>query len=326
MFDIKKQFMWSKLKVGAVVTVAILLVLLTVFFAGSIESMFSPKIEIKAQIKDIRGLRKGAPVWVSGIEIGFVKRISLDPEHGTLVTMSIKKKSLQYIGRDSTATVMTLGLLGDKYVELSGGSTEAGAISPGDVIKGRAQLEVKDLVDASSESLAKVTDFISKIGSFVEKIEKSEGTAVKLLTDPSLYNDLKDAASSLSKVLDDFKHSQGTVKMLIDDPSLYNKLLSASSSMEEFSKKINEGKGTLKKLAEDPSLYDNLDKASKQLGSVLDDIESGKGTVGTLIKDKELAGDLKETISGLREAVDELKDLTADIKANPKRYFKFSLF
>jgi len=326
MFDMKKQLMWSKLKVGVVISLALILLLITVFFAGGIQNMFSSQVLIKAQIKDVRGLRQGAPVWVSGIEIGSVKRISLHPEYGTLVTMSIKQSALPYIRSDSYANVMTQGLLGDKYIELNTGTLEAGQIKPGTIIKGVAQLEVKDLVDASSVSLAKVTEFVDKVGSILDHFEKSEGTVAKLLKDPTLYNNLKQSSTTLLAILKELKDSEGSAKMFINDPSIYNNMLAASSSLEKFSRTINEGNGTLKKLAESPDIYDNLKSASQKLDTMLSGINSGQGPVGVLVKDKELASQLKETVAGLSEAVLELKELTRDIKSHPKRYFKFSVF
>lgn len=326
MFDMKKQLMWSKLRVGVVISIGLVLLLLTVFFAGKIEDLVAPKIEIKAQIENVRGLRSGAPVWVSGIEIGYVKKISLDPHYGTMVTMSVKKSSLPYIREDSHAHIVTQGLLGDKYVELSCGSLEAGLIKPGSVIKGEAQLEVKDMVEASSRSLTKFTEFVDKLNAVLEHFQNREGTVAKLLRDPTLYNNLKESSATLLAVLKEIKESDGSVKMLIKDPSVYKNLLAASSSLEQFGRKINEGDGTLKRLAESPDVYDNLDSASKKLNAALSEINAGQGALGTLVKDKELAGELKETITGLRDAVVELKELTRDIKANPKKYFKFSIF
>lgn len=326
MFDVKKQLMWSKLKAGTIVTAAFLLVLLAVFFAGSLEDIMVPKAEIKAQIKDVKGLRKGAPVWLSGVEIGVVKDMSLHPEYGTLVAMSVKKDAMKLIRKDSQATILTMGLLGDKYIELSTGTAGAGHLMPGDIIEGRAQLEVKDLIDASSESLSKVTDFVDKLGSFLEKIEKSEGTAGRLLTDPALYNNLKDTSANLAAILKDFRKSEGTMKRLVDDPELYKKMLAAASSVEEFSRKLNEGQGTLKKLADDRSLYDNLDNASQRLSSILSKIDSGKGLAGSIVGDRELEIELKETVAELKETMEEFRDLTKDIKGNPEKYFKFSLF
>jgi phospholipid/cholesterol/gamma-HCH transport system substrate-binding protein len=326
MFNVKKQLMWSKLKVGLVITLALLTLFITVFFAGGIHDIFSPKVQINAQIKDVRGLRVGSPVWISGIEIGSVKSIELNPEYGTLVTMSINKDALKFVKKDSKASVMTMGLLGDKYIELGTGSPHAEPIKPGDMIKGTTQLEIQDIVNASSVSLEKITDFVDKLGNFIEKFEKSKGTIAKFMTDPSLYDNLKESTTALAMILKDFKDSKGTMKMFIEDPSLYNKMLSTTSSMEEFSRKLNQGSGTLKRLVEDPEVYENLDKASKQLSLILERIDAGEGLAGSLVRDKELAIETKDTLVELKSSLTEFKELIKDLREHPDKYFKFSIF
>jgi len=319
MFDMQKQLRWSKLRVGLVITLALVTLFITVFFAGNIEDLLAPKIELKAQILDAKGLRKGAPVWISGTEVGAVHKIELNPEYGTIVTISIKQSALPFIKEDSQATVLTMGLLGDKYIELSIGSPQAGQVNPGDMLKGSTQIELQDVVETSAASIEKMTEFIKRLDALAEKIEKGGGTIGKLLTDPAIYENLRDTTKTLAQILDELRTSQGTLKKLLDDPALYNKMLSASSSLEEFSKTLNQSSGTLKKLAEDPALYDNLTKATRALSSILEKIDKGEGAAGALIKDQELARELKETIRTLRE-------LTKDIKENPKKYFKFSVF
>ncbi len=326
MFDMKKQLMWSQMKVGVVISIALALLLLTVFFAGGVGDLFTPKVIIRAEIKDVKGLRRGAPVWVSGIEIGFVKHISLNSQYGTLVTMLIQKSALSYIRNDSNANVITQGLLGDKYIELTGGTLEAGEMKPGSIIKGAAQLEVKDLVEASAKSMVKVTEFVNRVDMMIEHFGKTEGTVAKLLKDPSLYNNLKESSAMLLAFMKELNVSEGSVKMFIKDPSVYNNMLAASSSLEKFSRRINEGDGTLRRLAESPELYDNLSSASRKLDDILSEINSGKGTAGTLLRDKELPADIKETVAGLKDAVDELRELTRDVRAHPGKYFKFSIF
>ena len=327
MFDKKKQLMWSKLKVGLVTTLAFAILFLTIFFAGDIHEVFSPKVKIKAEIKDVRGLRKGSPVWFSGIEIGSVKDIKLNPTVvGTYVTMSINKDVIKFVKKDSTASVMTMGLLGDKYVEISSGSPDAEQVAPGDIIQGAVQLEIQDIVTASSKSLAKVTDFISKLESLLDKFEKSQGTVAKFLNDPSIYDNLKETTATLSVIVKDINDSEGSFKMFIEDPSLYNRMDQATASLEEFSKNLNKGEGTIAKLVRDPEIYDNLNKASKQLSVVIERIESGEGLAGTLLSDRELSIELKDTVVELKNSLSEFEELIAEIKANPDKYIKFSVF
>ena len=353
MFDMKKQLMWSKLKVGLVVTLALLVLLFTVFLAGSIEDLFSPKITLHAQIEDVRGLRKGAPVWISGIEVGSVKQIRLSGEYGTIVTLSVNKTTLKYIKKDSLASILTMGLLGDKYVELSAGSARAEPVRPGDMIKGASQIDLKNVMEIGTTSIQKMTDFLTKMDRLVTKIEKGEGTISKFISDPSLYDNLRESTKALSSTLREIKNARGTVKLLIEDPTLYNRMVTASasldqfsksinessgtlkkfiedpalynsmltaaSSVEEFSRKLNEGNGTLKKLTQDAELYDNLNKTLLQLSSILGRIDRGEGVAGSLLKDKELAAELKENVASLNE-------LIKDIKEHPTKYFKFSVF
>ncbi len=326
MFDMKKQLMWSKLKVGVVITLALVTLFFTVFFAGGIENILSPKAEVKAYIHDVKGLRPGSPVWLSGIEIGSVKAIQLHPRFGAVITLAVKKSAMEYIKKDSRASVLTMGLLGDKYVELSAGTAEAGPIHSGDMIEGAAQLELKDVMEVGTVSIQRMSDFIKRLDNLLTKIEKGEGTVTKFLTDPTLYDNLRDATKSLSLTLKDIRDARGTIKLLMEDPALYHNLLAASSSLEGLSRKMNESSGSLKKMIEDPALYNrllattaSLEESSAKFSSVLEKIDKGDGVAGTLVNDKELASELKDTVS-------ELRQLVKDIQADPKKYFKFSVF
>jgi len=336
-----------------VITLALLVLFLTVFFAGGIERMFSPKVELQAQIQDVKGLRNGSPVWLSGIEIGSVKEIKLHPDHGTLVTLSIKKSALPFVRKDSHVSVLTIGLLGDKYIELSAGSQQAGPAGSGDTLKESPQIELKEIMETSATSIQKMTEFLKKVESLVSKIDTGHGSMAKLISDPALYDNLAEATKTLSLAVKDLRVARGSLKLLIEDPSLYNKMLAAASSLEdfgkklndssgtigkliedpslynrmlatsssmaEFSRKLNEGSGSLRRLAEDPVLYENLNKASLQLSSILERIDRGEGVAGKLVGDQELAAELAQIIEQTRE-------LVKDMRENPRRYFTINLF
>jgi phospholipid/cholesterol/gamma-HCH transport system substrate-binding protein len=353
MFDLRKEIRWAQVKVGIIITAALAVLFLSVFFSGSIGTLLTPKVTIKADMTDVKGLKNGAPVWLFGIEEGSVTKISLDRRYGTVVTLSINKNALRFLRKDSTASIQTLGLLGDKYVDLTSGSQTAPPLDPGDMIRGTAQVELTDIMKTSAGSVQKLTDFVDKMGRLVEKIDKSKGTFSKFLEDPALYNNLKDTSKELSLLARDIRAGHGTIGLLLKDPTLYERLASASGSLEGFSRKLESGTGTLNKLMEDdllyqklvgaassmdefgrklndpsgtmgkllgnPQLYDNLDSASRKLSLILERIDRGEGAAGKLISDKEMAKDLQEVVT-------ELKKLTTDVREHPHRYFKFSIF
>jgi phospholipid/cholesterol/gamma-HCH transport system substrate-binding protein len=360
MFDTKKQLRWAKIKVGIVITIAFLVLFVAVFFAGNIQNIISKKTDLKIQFKDVEGLRKGAPVWILGVEEGYVKGIHLDPISGVIVTIALKKSSLRLIKQDSQATVLTMGLLGDKYIELSTGSPNAGPIRPGEMLKGVTEIGLKRVLETSATTIETMNGFIMKLDHLVSKIETGQGTIAKFFNDPTLYYDLTKAAHSLSAVLEDIKNSRGTLRLLLEDPSVYNRILAATSSIEEFSRRINEssgtlkgliedpslynktlaaasqieefsrelneGRGTLKKMIESPELYENFNRGLKEISSILERIDKGEGLAGAFLRNERLAKELSEALLEFKKLSSELDALAKDIKEHPRKYFKFSIF
>jgi phospholipid/cholesterol/gamma-HCH transport system substrate-binding protein len=319
MYDYVKQLRWSTLKVGIVVTLAILILFLTVMFAGNIGDLLAPKVEIHAVFDDVRGLRNGSPVWFSGVEIGSVKSIHFTPHERVRVAMLISSDTLQYLRKDSSAGIFTLGLLGDKYIEIKPGSESAPGLTAGDTIPGIAQIEIQDVVETGQESIASLTEFIDMLEVVLVKIEKGEGTAAKFIKDPSIYDNLKETTEKLSRLVKKVEGGRGTLGRLIHDETLYQNASSSADNIKVFTDDLRTSEGTLNRLIEDKSLYENLNAASEKLDSLLEQINESEGLVASLVRDKDMAEDLKATLK-------EINALVKDIKEQPEKYFKFSIF
>lgn len=353
MYDYKKQFSWAKLRVGIVITAALITLFVAVMFAGNIGKLFSKEVTIDALFSDVRGLREGAPVWFSGVEIGSVVSLNFTPEQKIQVVMSIQASTLRYLKSDSRANILTLGLLGDKYVELTAGTSQAAPLKAGQTIAGVTNTEFQDIVKTSQQSIERASDLIAMLQKLLGEIEGGKGTVSKFINDPAVYDNLKEttaAMASLSKRIDkgkgslgkfindesmyddmqasvrDIRHfaealrtSEGTLGKLVNDPTLYEKFSSASENLDVFTKRLSASKGTINSLIEDRSLYDNLNSVSQRLNVLLAEMEQGKGLVGSMIRDKEMADEVKASIN-------ELNALIKDINEHPKKYFKFSLF
>ncbi len=316
MFDRKKQLRWASLKVGIVITISLLIIFFVIVFSGGIQSFFQERVLMKIYISDVKGLRKGAPVRVAGVDVGEVKEIKLSKEHGTMVKVLIDKNVLSYLKSDARATVQTIGLLGDKYIEIfPGESQESFDISKG--MLGYPQIEVREIIGVAASTMNKIEGLIQKIDFLITKLNKAEGTIPKLITDPSLYNNLNSTVLELKKTVEEIR--DGSIGMLSRDKEFYQRLSNALKNFDEASNKISSKQGTLGKMINDPTLYESLLKSSQKLENLLKDIEESQGTLKMLIKDKTVAEDLKQSIK-------ELKELIEEIKKDPKKFFKFSIF
>jgi phospholipid/cholesterol/gamma-HCH transport system substrate-binding protein len=288
-------------------------------FAGDIEDLLVPKVTIRALFADVRGLRKNSPVWFSGVEIGSVKAIRFTHQEKIRVEMSISDTTLKYLKKDSRAEIFTLGLLGDKYIEIKPGSGDSEHLKAGDEIQGIAHIEIQDVVETGQESIASLTGFIDMLESVIEKIEKEEGTVSKLIKDPSMYDNLKEVSGGLANLVARIESGKGTAGRLVHDETLYKTVSSSAENVREFTDDLRTSEGTLNKLIEDKSLYENINSVSEKLDVLLERVNSGEGLMGSLVRDEELSDQLKTTLR-------ELNILIKDIQEHPGKYFKFSIF
>lgn len=300
------------------ISIALMLIFTTIFFLGDVAGLFRPRVELTAKIRNVNGLTSGAPVWLLGVPVGSVASVGLGRE-GSIVTFYVQKSDLQYIYENARATVRTLGLLGEKYLEINPGSPEAGVIEPGAVIPGSTTIGFEEVVATSMRSITQVERFIKRLEMLIAKIESGEGTIAKLIESPTLYENLNQLLQNVTEITKRIEEAQGTVGLMIKDPSLYNEMLSATSSLDKFADDLGQGSGSLKKFITDPNLYKNLNQSADRLARLLRQIQKGKGLAGTLLENEALAQDFKQILADVQE-------LIADMKKNPKKYFSIKIF
>lgn len=317
----------TEIKVGIFVFLGILALLaLTVRLA---QEAFTPKDTYKlyAVFDSVSGLIRGAKVEMAGVPIGKVGEISLTPEGRAKVELLIYKR--YKIQEDAVAVIRTFGVLGDKYVEIRPGSSQAFLSEGGVIAKTESPVDLDQIlasigpaVEGLKEILgtqegkenlkilvANIKDALESFKKIAEKVEKGQGTLGKLITDDRLYKDLSEVSQSLKKIAQQIERGEGTLGKLVKDESLYRDLKNTASNLEKVSKRLERGEGTLGKLISDEELYKDLKSLSKDLkntASNLDKIvariERGEGTLGKLLKDDSLYVEVKKTLKSVNRA------------------------
>jgi outer membrane protein OmpA-like peptidoglycan-associated protein len=129
--------MSTAFRVGVLVVLALVILGVGVFLIGSKSSLFSPTYILKADFQNVDGLNNGAEVRLGGIDQGTVIAIDLpaQPDGNMIVVMKMRSYTSNLIKTDSRASISTEGLLGDKFVDISFGSTKAQDVGNGDTIE-----------------------------------------------------------------------------------------------------------------------------------------------------------------------------------------------
>lgn len=101
------------------------LIFLALRVSGLTSLAASDSYEVNARFTNVAGLKVRAPVSMAGVQIGRVKDINFDKKtFDAIVTLSIHNR-YDELPADTSATIYTSGLLGEKYIGLeAGGDSE----------------------------------------------------------------------------------------------------------------------------------------------------------------------------------------------------------
>jgi len=303
---------WGEIKVGLVITAAVA-ALLWASFSGGGTSIFENKIVYQAYFANVNGLVSGAPVWISGIEVGNVASmefINIDSARQILVKMRVVEKVRNMITTDAKVMIGTIGLLGDKYVEIIPGTLTNPVIAEGEFIETATAGDLTAVLEESEEAMIQMQGLLGNLDTLTGRINQGEGTVGQLFRDDRLYVEMTRLMSSMTVLVEGLQKNQERIAGSIE---------SVAINLDTITTRVEKNSGTIGKLLADPGLYDNLHSSTGRIDSILAKINSGEGTAGAVVNDQELYVEIKNLIV-------RIENLVTDIEENPRKYFKFSVF
>jgi len=309
----RKQITWSELRVGLFVLVALLILAVAIFYVTG-SNFIGPKYRLKTYLRDVSGLAKGAPVRLDGVDIGNVEAIRLVPRvpgkppermHNIEVVMRLDRKFQNDIMTDSTASLVTEGLLGNRYVTIQRGYTGV-PLKEGQVVNGTEEKAMKEVIERSADVLANLKALSEEVQDIIADVHAGKGNLGKLLTDETAYNHLNSILAKGDQIVGNVQSGQGTVGKILMTDELYTKVDKGVDNVNSILADVKAQKGTIGKLLYDPSLYDEAKEAFDNSNGIMGDIRAGKGTFGKLATDETLYNKLRDTSSNLSEATSKL--------------------
>lgn len=303
---------WGNLSVGLLVTFAMAMLLYSSFRGGG-TSMFDAKGELVIYFKNVNGLVRGAPVWLGGVEVGNVRKlefVNLDEQRRIEAVITIKRSVWQFITLDTKVKLGTIGLLGDKYVEIIPGSKALAELKSGTTVPVLDEGGLDGLMQKAPAMTSSVDSLLTNLKNVSKQIAEGKGAAGRIISDTILSNNLAITLAQAAKLLTEVQANQ---------QKIMDRLSTTLENAQRLTAKIDSGQGTLGKLIQNDTLYNNLSRSTVHLDSLLAKIDRGEGSAGALVNDRVL-------YEQVRDLVTRLNNLVADIEKNPRKYFKFSVF
>lgn len=147
MKNLNKEF-----KVGLMIVVSILILVGIVIKTGDFE-LNKKGYNIKVQFSFAAGITENAPVRLAGVEVGKVESLYLSYGEDTKVLMNLWLNSDVKVRADSRAFISSLGLMGEKYIEINPGSKDAPFLEADSTIIGEDPFQMEWFTE-KGESLA----------------------------------------------------------------------------------------------------------------------------------------------------------------------------
>jgi len=303
---------WGNLKVGLLLVLAFG-VILWASLSGTGTSIFDPKRLFICYFNNVNGLLPGAPVWMSGVEVGNVRDIefvNLDSLRQVKVVCRAKKLIWNQLTPGTEVQLGTIGFLGDKYVEIIPGLKGGEPIADGDVIPTRDAGSAERLFKEGELALSEAGDIMSNLDAILARMNRGEGTLGKLATEDEMYRQMTLLLTNLTAITTDLHKNQERIISSIEK---------TSNAVGNLSGKVDQSTGTLGKIINDPRLYDNLTATSARLDTIMSKLNASEGSLGLMVNDTALYVEVTNLIS-------RISNLVTDIEKNPRKYFKISVF
>jgi phospholipid/cholesterol/gamma-HCH transport system substrate-binding protein len=310
------------IRVGLLVSGALLVLMVFLFFIGAEQKIFARKNEYEVRFDSVAGLAEGNPVKISGVTVGVVKDIVLprDPKMRDVdISLMVDRKFAERIRRDSRARLKKLGLLaGDSYIDITPGSPKFDALEPGSIIPAQRQTNVDQLISSGEDLVDNFVQISYSLKNILSRVDRGEGLLGELTTAPETKQRLTDTVlTTLNKtnsLLSHVESGKGLVGKLVYDDA-YAEQLTASlqatagslqSLVSDVQGGFKAGNGMLPALLNDPegkkkvfALVDNLDKTSQNLATFSATLQTGQGILPRLLNDKPYGDQALNEFTGL---------------------------
>jgi len=302
---------WGELRLGLLIFVA-----LAVFLWASIQggtNLFKKQYTLYSEFPNVQGVVAGAPVWFQGVEVGTVKSldfIASGDSSKVRITFSVNDRVWPLVREDSKVKIQALNLFGEKFMEVTSGSRSAAPVKPGAMLGSERPTDVTELMARGEHIVDDLAVTTKDLKELTGRMRRGEGTLGKLATSDELHDNLVETITQVRTLTANLDKSQ--VEMT-------RSLTAVASSLDSMATIVHSGDGSLGRMARDPALYDNLASLTGRMDSTMGRVERGEGSLGRLTKDDAMAVNLEKSL-------DQLNKLLADLQANPKKYFKFSVF
>jgi phospholipid/cholesterol/gamma-HCH transport system substrate-binding protein len=286
------------------------------------KDVFNRERVFYVEYEQVNGLIKSNPVVINGFRVGQVKDIFFHPSLNGKLLVELSLNTKFPLPDNTVARIFSSDLMGSKAIELQIGNSQQ-MLQDNDTLLSAIEASLMDEVNAQVLPLKnKAESLLSSVDSLV--------IVLQTILNETAKDNIMSSLQSVSSTIQNLQNTTTSIDSFVTTEQsrlaaiLYNVEL-ITRNLEQNNDGISRMIGNMAALSDSlanadiGSVVRHADASIQELNKLMTAINEGQGTVGQLMQNDSLYFELEKS-------AEELNKLLEDVRLNPKRYVKFSLF
>jgi phospholipid/cholesterol/gamma-HCH transport system substrate-binding protein len=201
----------KNIKLGVFVALGTLFFIIGIYFVGKKQNLFDTTFRISAVFKDVSGLQPGNNVRFAGINVGIIENIQIVNDTSIRVDMQIQEKVHKFIKDDSQAIIGSEGIMGNKILIITPGST--GKVIKNDAfVATTAPVNMDDIMKNLKVTIENAALLTADLSEITYSIRSGKGTIGKLFMDSTFAEEIDKTVGNIKEGTGDFQENMEAAK------------------------------------------------------------------------------------------------------------------
>ena len=312
--------MSRNVRVGIFLLLGLVVGSVLIFLVGDERHMFQRHATLQATFVDVAGLKVGSPVRMGGLDVGQVTHITFGAQESDRrihVRFTMLAEQLQRVRSDSVVRIASKGLLGDKAMDLTMGTSRGQSVPDGATITSEESDDMANALHAAGQAATRVNAVLED----VSRLTRTLGS-------PQMNADLQSMLHDVSVITHQIATGPGPAHDLLTSEAMARRIDStfasiestashASSTMDQvdaIAREARSGNGLVHALVYDReggAMVHNFAGAATEIGAITRDVRTGNGGLHQVIYGTELT----QILANVNDVSAQTRSLMTDVRA-----------
>ncbi|MGE5393428.1 MAG: MlaD family protein [Candidatus Saccharibacteria bacterium] len=188
-----------KIRLGLFVAGGFLIFALAIFLIGRQKNLFNPTFTLSTTFRNVSGMQVGNHIRFSGINVGTIDDIKIINDSTVQVRMIIQKSVQPFIKSDCKAVIGSEGIIGDRILVISQGSSNAPTVKEGQMLLSAEPVELDAIIQSLSVTALNAEVITDQLSEIMVNINQGQGTLGMLIQDTTIAENINSTIINLKK-------------------------------------------------------------------------------------------------------------------------------